>query len=96
MNHSTEYLVPNHDPILGVHDTNIASSISHDNWHNKAIVAGSPDDPLYVYIAPGEILRLRRKVYCATGYALNSQRIVWRHPFLTPDEAIAWINRHFG
>ena len=96
MNHSTEYFVPNHDPILGIRDKNIDSSIDHGNWQSKAIVADSPDGPLYIYIAQGEILKLRRKVYCATGYSLDSKRISWRHPFLTPDEAISWIRRHFN
>ncbi len=96
MSYSTEYFVPNHDPILGIHHKNIAPGIDGDNWQRKAIVADSPEGPMYVYIVPGQIRKLCRKVYCATGYSLDNKQVSWRHPFLTPEEAISWIDRHFN
>lgn len=95
MNHSTEYFVPNHDPILGIRDTNIAPSITLDNWQRKAIVIPHENDDIYVYVVTGEIAKLNRKVYCATGFSLKTNKPLWSHPFLSPEEAVSWISRHF-
>ena len=95
MNHSTEYFVPCHDPILGIREENIAPAITDANWRRKAIIADFDGGKVYVYIAQGEIRKLNRKIYCATGYSLQQKDICWRHQFLTPEEAISWIGRHF-
>lgn len=95
MNHSTDYFVPSHDPILGIREENIAAAINEENWRRKAIVTNFDGDKVYVYIAQGEIRKLNRKVYCVTGYSLKQQATCWRHQFLTPTEAISWISRHF-
>ena len=95
MNHSTEYFVPSHDPILGIHEKNIASTLTMDNWRRKAIVANFDGSDVYIYIAQGEIRKLNRKIFCVTGYSLKQETVCWRHQFLTPEEAVSWVNRHF-
>ena len=95
MKHSTEYFVPCHDPILGIDKKNIAPTLTIENWRRKAIVANFEGNDIYIYVVQGGIRKLNRKIFCVTGYSLSQQTVCWRHQFLTPEEAVSWVNRHF-
>ncbi|MGS2724685.1 hypothetical protein ACVBEJ_13165 [Porticoccus sp. GXU_MW_L64] len=90
--YSTEYLVLPQDPILGIREQHISPAIDIHNWRHKGFVVQQEDEKLYVYIAQGEVTKLNRKVFCPTGYSPGRKRILWRHQFATPEEAVSWVN----
>ncbi|MDM3871724.1 hypothetical protein QSV34_10220 [Porticoccus sp. W117] len=92
--HSTEYFVPPQDPILGIQDSHIAPNITLKNWHNKATVVQGENGPLYIYVCPGEVTRLNRKVFSVAAYSLDKKAIAWRQQFSTPEAAVNWVSQY--
>ncbi len=92
MNHFIDYFVPPHDPILGIHPSNLADYLHLGNWQSKAISLEKGKASLYVYLCKAVSPRKHKHYFSVNVYDVGTKATLSRKLFSTPEAALGYVS----